>query len=122
MKTLVASAKETPTFVIDGRRINSWPDFVAAINAFIPHSTWQGGSLDALDDILYGGYGTPDRFAVVWQASEISRVMLGYEATKFYFKNLPNFDQLYEAGHLTTLFNSIVDIFRGHSNIELRLE
>ena len=122
MKTLIPSAKETPTFVIDGSQTHSWPDLVAAINAFIPKSTWRGNSLDALDDILYGGYGTPDRFVVVWQASEVSRVTLGYEATKSHYKNLSDFDQLYEAGHLTTLFSSVVDIFRGHPNIELRLE
>ncbi len=120
MKTLVTTAKETPAFVIDGSHIGSWPDLVAAINAFIPQSDWRGNSLDALDDILYGGYGTPDRFVVVWQASETSRARLGYEATKAHFKNVPNFDQLYEAGHLTTLFSSVVNIFRSHANIELR--
>jgi RNAse (barnase) inhibitor barstar len=122
MKTLIPSAKEVPTYVIDGRKAVAWPDFVNSINAFIPNSEWQGNSLDALDDILYGGYGAPDRFIVVWTASEASRKALGYEATRDYYKRLPDFDQLYEAGLITTLFDMVVGIFRGHENIELRLE
>ncbi len=122
MKTLIPPAKEAPTFVIDGNKVGTWPELVGSINAFIPQSECQGSSLDALDDILYGGYGTPDKFIVVWRASEASRKALGYEATKAFYKQLPNFEQLYEAGHITTLFDMVVEIFRGHDNIELRLE
>ncbi len=122
MKTLIQSAKDAPTYVIDGNKASTWPQLVNSINAFIPQSEWQGNSLDALDDILYGGYGTPDRFTIVWKASETSREALGYEATKAYYKHLPNFEQLYEAGHITTLFDMVVGILRSHENIELRLE
>jgi len=122
MKTLISAAKEAPMFVIDGSQVNTWLKLVSSINSFIPASEWQGNSLDALDDILYGGYGTPDSFVIVWGASETSRKALGYEATKSYYARLPNFEQLYEAGHISTLFDMVVGIFRGHPNIELRLE
>ena len=75
-----------------------------------------------LYDLLYGGCGTPDRFTIVWKASETSREALGYEATRDYYKWLPNFEQLHEDGHITTLFDMVVGIFRGHANIQLKLE
>ncbi len=125
MKTLDAltAKKETeiPVSLIDGGKIRTWPDFVASINALIPQAQWQGRSLDALDDILYGGYGMPDRFIVVWIASDVSRRALGLEATRAFYK-LPDFQQLYEAGQIKTLFEMVVDIFKGHDTIELRLE
>lgn len=122
MKTLISTVKEAPTFVIDGSQVNTWPELVDSINSFIPDSEWQGNSLDALDDILYGGYGTPNSFAIVWENSERSRKALGYEATKSYYARAPNFEQLYEAGHIQTLFETVVSIFQGHPNIELRLK
>lgn len=122
METLTALRTQIPTYIIDGSEAHTWPDIVAGINAFIPDSAWQGSSLDALDDILYGGYGTPEKFVVVWRDSDASRRTLGLEATQVFYKNAPNFQQLYEAGHVKTLFETLVEIFKGHENIELRLE
>lgn len=122
METLISPAVESPTYVIDGNKVTTWPELVKSINSFIPDSDWQGNSLDALDDILYGGYGTPNSFVVIWKASDISHQSLGYEATKDYYKQLPEFEQLYQEGHIKTLFDTVVDIFKNHDNIELRLE
>lgn len=102
--------------------MDTWPKLVSSINSFTPDSEWQGNSLGALDDILYGGYGTPDSFVIVWEASETSRKALGYEATKSYHARLPNFEQRYEAGHIQTLFETVVGILRSHPNTDLRLE
>ena len=113
MKTLTAPRTQLPTYVIDGSKARSWPEIVASINAFIPNSAWQGNSLDALDDILYGGYGTPENFVVVWKASEVSRQALGPQETSSLFNNMPRSQ---------TLFDMLVEIFEGHENIELRLE
>ena len=109
-------------YELDGSHIENWPDFVSAINAFLPGSPWQGNSLDALDDVLSGGYGTPDRFVVVWKDSEASRRALGYEATARFYERLPEFEALYQAGTLKTLFETVVEIFQGHEHVELRLE
>ncbi len=126
MKTLDAletkPRTEVPAYMIDGSTLRAWPDFVAGINAIIPQAQWQGRSLDALDDILYGGYGMPDRFTVVWNDSDMSRRALGLEATRAFYKNVPEFEQLYEAGQIKTLFETVVDIFKSHDTIELRLE
>lgn len=111
METLTAPRTQAPTYVIDGSKARTWPEIVASINAFIPDSEWQGNSLDALDDILYGGYGTPESFVVVWKASEVSRQALGLDETRSRFKPQSK-----------TLFEALVEIFEGHENIELRLE
>jgi RNAse (barnase) inhibitor barstar len=42
---------------------------------------WDG-NLDAFNDILRGGFGTPDEgFTLVWRNSELSRQRLGYSET-----------------------------------------
>lgn len=110
------------SYDIDGSRIAVWADFVKAINALLPDAHWQGNSLDALDDILSGGYGTPDRFVVIWKDSEASRRALGYEATARFYERLPDFEALYRVGTLKTLFETVVEILQGHDTIELRLE
>lgn len=126
METLTAPRTQVPTYVIDGSKARTWPEIVASINAFIPGSEWQGNSLDALDDILYGGYGTPEKFVVVWKASEVSRQALGLDETRSYFKNMPTAYTLNAAGKTEprskTLFETLVEIFEGHDNIELCLE
>ena len=126
MKTLIASEKEIPTYVIDGSKARTWPEVVASINAFIPNSEWRGNSLDALDDILYGGYGTPEKFIVIWKASEVSRQALGLKETHSYFKDMPTVLYLDKAGQVgprsKTLFEVLVEVFKGHENSELRLE
>ena len=126
MEALTAPRTQLPTYVIDGNEARTWPKIVASINAFIPNSTWQGNSLDALDDILYGGYGTPEKFIVIWKASEVSRRALGLEETLSHFKNMPIVLHLNQTGqinpHPRTLFEVLIEIFKGHENIELRLE
>ena len=109
MKTLLASEIQAPTYIIDGSEIHNWSDMVASINAFIPDADWKGNSLDALDDISSGGYGTSDKFVVLWKASEVSRQVLDLESPHYFYDN-------------KTLFETLVDIFEGHENIELRLE
>lgn len=126
METLTAPRTQIPIYVIDGSEAHTWPEIVASINAFIPNSEWQGNSLDALDDILYGGYGTPEEFIVIWKASEASRQALGPKETLSHFKNMPTIKYLNAKGDFAfqprTLFEVLVDIFEGHENIELRLE
>ncbi len=126
MEALTASRTQVPVYVIDGSEARTWPEIVASINAFVPNSEWQGNSLDALDDILYGGYGTPEKFVVLWKSSAVSRQALGPEETLSYFKNMPIVLHSNSKGQINprpgTLFEVLIDIFKGHDNIELRLE
>jgi len=68
--------------VIDGRRFKSLHGFCREISReVIPGAAW-GRSLDAFNDILSGGFGTPEEgFVLRWKHSAISRDRLGYSAT-----------------------------------------
>jgi hypothetical protein len=47
----------------------------------IPAATWAR-NLDAFDDILLGGFGTPrGGFVIVWKSSDLSRKRLGHRET-----------------------------------------
>ncbi len=69
-------------YVIDGSRITSLEDLYDEITrVLVPHHFW-GRNLDALNDILRGGFGTPDEgFTIRWSHSAVSRAALGYPAT-----------------------------------------
>jgi hypothetical protein len=87
---------------------------------------WRG-SLDAFNDILRGGFGTPeDGWVLRWLNSESSRAALGYEATIRRLEALRTTghpsnrsdrrgqDQQCSAGEGPTLFDEIVDVIRDH--------
>lgn len=70
------------TFEIDGRDFSTLEEFYDVISrTLIPGAIW-GHNLDAFDDILRGGFGTPnDGFVLRWRNSELSRLRLGYPET-----------------------------------------
>lgn len=67
-------------YVIDGSRITSLETFYDEISrAVIPGFPW-GRNLDAFNDILRGGFGTPeDGFKLRWTAVAFSKRALGYD-------------------------------------------
>lgn len=70
-----------PVLVIDGARFSDFDGFVREFSKLLDDHTWRG-SLDAFNDLLRGGFGTPDRGWVLrWLNSDSSRAALGYEAT-----------------------------------------
>jgi hypothetical protein len=70
------------TFEIDGRRFDTLEGFFDEISrVLIPDAEW-GHNLDAFNDILRGGFGTPDGgFVLRWINSDLSRQRLGYAET-----------------------------------------
>ena len=67
----------TPVLVIDGSR---FVDFAEEFTRLLTNYTWQG-NLDAFNDILRGGFGTPPGgFTLRSEHSDLSRVRLGHEA------------------------------------------
>jgi hypothetical protein len=81
-----------PMFVLDGRRCGSRSAFFAEISRIIFQGGGPNGNLDALNDMLRGGYGSPDGgFILEWRDSASARDGLG-----------------------AALFGVIVDIFRDH--------
>jgi RNAse (barnase) inhibitor barstar len=79
------------TYVIDGDHIDDMEGFYDEISAvLIPGAHW-GRGLDAFNDILRGGFGTPEEgFTLIWKNSACSRRMLSYDETiKFYEHGIP---------------------------------
>lgn len=69
-------------YILDGERITSLEAFYEEVSrSLIPGAAW-GRNLDAFNDVLQGGFGTPDEgFTIRWVDSEISRSRLGYAET-----------------------------------------
>ena len=78
------------TYEIDGANIQSLDDFYNAVSTIIiPGADW-GKNLDAFNDILHGGFGTPEEgFIIKWKNSALSQKNLGFpEKVKWLRKKL----------------------------------
>lgn len=121
---------------IDGTAIVDIPSFHAEINrVFMAGEAWQlGPSLDALDDLLYGGYGAlagHETATLVWRDIDRSREALGVEATRAWLQdklrqpgtfNAETIGRQLDAlqrGQGQTYFAIVMDIFASHPNITL---
>jgi hypothetical protein len=116
-----------PVRAIDGARIEDLDGFYDEISReVIPGATW-GRNLHAFNDILRGGFGTPDGgFIFLWKNAARSRRALGYAGTVRWLRGLPkvvhptNVEErrrqiaLALAGEGETLFDLLVGIVRSH--------
>jgi RNAse (barnase) inhibitor barstar len=116
-------------FELDGARIASTEDFYDEVSrVLIPGQSW-GRNLDALNDILRGGFGTPDEgFQLVWLHHATSRERLGFpETVRQLEKRLTTCHPsnvaavreeiaLARRGVGATVFESVVDIIRDHGS------
>ena len=108
-------------------------DFTKKLNLEI---NWQG-NLDAFNDILRGGLGTPEEgFILVWRNSDLSRKRLGYSETIKWLNeriedahpsNKKHFEKRLEQATQNkgeTIFDLVVNIItqEEHSDIILRLK
>lgn len=119
---------------IDGSRFNTLEGFYDEVSrGVIPGHAW-GHNLDALNDILRGGFGTPEcGFRLVWRSAEKSRLDLGYTETARQLSL--RLDRCHpesrarvtaelaaaREGRGPTVFDWLVDIIKGHDDIELVL-
>ncbi|QHS63549.1 barstar family protein [Chitinophaga agri] len=122
--------------VINGDHIHDIPSFYKEINrVFMQEEDWEiGNSLDAFDDLLYGGLGAikgQEPVQLIWLHISKSKDALGYEATRNYYleKLAPGspFNKTHftaqlsalEAGKGQTYFDIVLEIIAGHKNIAL---
>ncbi len=125
------------TLTLDGARIHDIPSFYDEVNrVFMTGVDWTlGPSLDALDDLLYGGYGALDGDApatLVWTHFAACRDALGVAATRQYLlaklAQPGRFDRVrvqreldaLDAGTGQTYFEIVLEIIAAHPNITLR--
>ncbi len=69
-------------YEIDGTRFSTLEEFYEEISrSLIPDAAW-GHNLDAFNDMLRGGFGTPDEgFTLRWLHHALSKQRLGYSET-----------------------------------------
>ncbi|MDQ4683123.1 MULTISPECIES: ribonuclease inhibitor [Stenotrophomonas maltophilia group] len=121
---------------IEGAAINDIPSLYAEINrVFMAGGNWQlGPSLDALDDLLHGGYGVlagHDRATVIWGDIEHSRAALGRTTTcqwlqskleapgTFNTRTIALKLDALQRGQGQTYFEIVMEIFASHRQITL---
>ncbi|WP_067678099.1 barstar family protein [Tsuneonella dongtanensis] len=117
----------TKEYVLDGAKITSLETFYDQVSSvLIPDADW-GRNLDAFNDILRGGFGTPaDGFVLRWTHSAASRANLGYpETARQLEKRLRRCHPAYrdtvkadlrraQQGVGATVFDWLVEIIRVH--------
>lgn len=119
-------AADLPVLVIDGATFTDFEGFQRAFSAFLNDHEWHG-NLDAFNDILRGGFGTPESGWILrWLNSDLSREALGYDATVKHLEpllstchrsNISRMGQRIETARRRdgpTLFAQIIEIIRIH--------
>jgi len=114
------------TYEIDGERFATLEEFYDEIDRVMQLAPW-GHNLDAFDDVLQGGFGTPDEgFTIRWRNHKISRKRLGYPETvrqlKLRLQRCHPFNRETVLSRLKdaeeeedqTVFDWLVDIIRRH--------
>lgn len=124
------------TVTLNGANIHDIPSFYDEVNAvFMANEAWQlGNSLDAFNDLLYGGFGAllgQDTVQLVWLDMEKSKAALGYDVTRQYYLNKitqpEHFNVAFfqrqldalENGNGQTYFDILLEIIADHPNITL---
>ncbi|UTX49997.1 ribonuclease inhibitor [Chryseobacterium sp. MA9] len=124
--------------VIHGGHFSSLAGFYEeASSVLMKDADWKVGTLDGLDDILYGGFGVfenKEEIEIIWKESQKSKDDLGFTATHEFYENKirqgkpfnieliqQKLNELTE-GKGQTLFDILVEIIQSHTNIMLRLE
>jgi RNAse (barnase) inhibitor barstar len=125
-----------PFVSIEGSNIHDIASFYEEINrVFMRNEEWQlGNSLDAFNDLLYGGFGVLDQNAetdIIWKDMNISREALGYEATKAFYTQKLAPDSPYnksyhqeklkelESGKGQTYFDIVLEVIADHPRLNL---
>jgi RNAse (barnase) inhibitor barstar len=124
----MAPAAIKPVIEIDGDCFDDLVGFYEHVSErLIPGARW-GGNLDAFNDILRGGFGTPEGgFVLRWRNTARARRVLGHEETARWLRagltrihptNLPEWRrriELADAGAGQTLIDVLVEIIQTHA-------
>ena len=122
--------------VIEGKNISNIKTFYQEINrVFMQHENWKiGESLDALNDLFYGGFGEikgKENIRLIWENFEENKKALGLEMTKNFYESKLKSPEIFntvfikekiealENGNGQTYFEIIAEIIAEHSNIKL---
>lgn len=122
-------------YQIDGQLFSTLEEFYEHFSKVVLQDNDWGRNLDAFNDVLWGGFGTPDEgFVLLWKYSNISREKLNYSETIRQLRHrlqtchstnreLVAIDLEKAMRHEgSTVFDWIVEIILYHKDIELLLE
>jgi hypothetical protein len=122
-------------YAVDGSRFSTLAECAVEFTRVLGLTMPWNGHLDAFNDFLNGGFGTPDEgFVLIWQHSDLSRQRLGYAETLHWLEekvhrchpsNVASVQEeiaVVRRQESETLFDMLVQIIRDHEAIELRLE
>jgi RNAse (barnase) inhibitor barstar len=122
-------------FIVDGEKFSTLTEAANVFSSSLGFIAPWNGNLDAFNDMISGGFRTPDEgFILVWRHSKLSQERLGHNETLHWLENnvkrchpsnIPKVKERIIAvkrGEGETLFDTLVEIIRGHKEIELRLE
>lgn len=122
--------------IIDGNRILDKKSLYEEINrVFMQNEDWKlGESLDALNDLLYGGFGVikeSEEVQLIWKNFEENQKIFGFDFTLKFYQEKLQYPQTFnikfiqksiqelKEGKGMTYFEMILDIISEHPNIEL---
>lgn len=118
------------SIIINGKDFSDLNGFYEEISKkLLKDEDWKVGTLDGLNDILYGFSGD-----FIWKKSRNSSEDLGFEATLDFLENKLKIGKPYNlklifkqkedllSGNGQTLFEIIVDIINSHPKINLILD
>jgi hypothetical protein len=133
--THMTSSTTKRVYVVDGCRFTTLVEAADEFTRVLGLTSPWHGNLDAFNDFLRGGFGTPDDgFILIWRQSGISRERLEFDETLRWLEDrirhchpssVAHFQERIAAARRRegeTLFDTLVEIFRDHDQIELRLE
>lgn len=121
--------------IIDGDQFSDMDGFYLYIYSIMTlYPDWYPGhNLDALNDMLYSGFGT-EEVKILWKNAQKSSDELGINATREFYQKKIEHGAPYnvewarekiaelERGEGETLFDIIVSTFKDHENIDFLLE
>ena len=122
--------------LINGENIFDIETFYQEINrVFMHNETWEiGESLDAFNDLLYGGFGEikgKESIELIWKNFEENKKALGLEVTLNFYKAKLKSPEIFNSkfiqekiedlhsGNGQTYFEIILEIIAEHPNIQL---
>ncbi len=126
----------TKCLTLVGADIHDIPSLYVEINrVFMAGEDWRlGPSLDALDDMLHGGFGAiegAEPVTLVWEGFGRMKDVLGLETTRAFLKRKLDQPETFNAdlirgqldalerGEGQTYLDIVVEIIAGHANIDL---
>lgn len=124
---------------IDGNDFDDIKSFYSEINRLVmQEENWKlGVSLDAFDDLLYGGFGSIKDFEeleFIWKNSDKSKNDLGLETTLAYYEEKLKRPEIFnremihqkmdalKSGRGQTYFEILLEIISSHNSIQLVLK